>query len=662
MAFNPNIPGYSTQGKSFSRTAAFPLESYEIWTDYEALVAYAANTDPAKDPSYIGQKVAYIDTENQRVVHYGIEIDGTLKELGADKMGVEDLTAADAGKIPQAFKVIDIEESGEEGAEDYQPEVSHVEIRWVEAKLTDTVTTLTSTDNSVTLTKTGDNYDLKVNFPEVEIPEVPEYAVRKEEKNGYHGVYHLTKDGTDVDVAIEVPATDLSDYAKTGDLVDYTVTVTTENVEDHSVKHYVFSQCGKEIAHVDVPKDLVVESGRVEVKTETGAWGEAGTYIVLEIAHQTEPIYVNAKDLVDIYTVDDTATVDMHINGTEITADVKISAEAGNSLVAKEDGLYVNAPKLPDSADAVVANEYVTSVNQKDGEVTVTRKQISYNELTNLPTIPGTTDFGVLAITGKDAIEVTGDQNKDIALLLDNSGNVTLSQSAAGLKAEVVLPEIPDIVINDSAKDSTVDGDIASVIAIIESEGHAITPKTVDVVTKKAWDTLDATGERLINKDEINKLAALVLGEGGSVEISGTINAANVHGLGAEVVDIVTGTGDYVSTPAIGEEGDENYVPATIISKLAIEKGAQANKIETVALPDAVLAIIDKQVNIPAFVEGKYGVIKGATYVDEKPAANAVYAHNGVGVVEAVSTDSLVNGTKTLILNGGKSDTYVTVV
>jgi hypothetical protein len=87
MAFNSNIKGYMTFGKSFSRGAAFPLEAYEIWTDYDALVAYAANTDPNKDPSYIGQKVAYVDLENNKVTHYGIEIDGTLKELGAVPVG-----------------------------------------------------------------------------------------------------------------------------------------------------------------------------------------------------------------------------------------------------------------------------------------------------------------------------------------------------------------------------------------------------------------------------------------------------------------------------------------------------------------------------------------------------------------------------------------------
>lgn len=89
MAFNSQIKGYMTFGKSFSRGGAFPLEAYEIWTDYDALVAYAANTDPAKDPSYIGQKVAYVDLDNNKVTHYGIEIDGTLKELGASPIGDE---------------------------------------------------------------------------------------------------------------------------------------------------------------------------------------------------------------------------------------------------------------------------------------------------------------------------------------------------------------------------------------------------------------------------------------------------------------------------------------------------------------------------------------------------------------------------------------------
>ncbi len=103
MAFNSQIKGYMTFGKSFSRGGAFPLEAYEIWTDYDALVAYAANTDPSKDPSYIGQKVAYVDLENNKVTHYGIEIDGTLKELGSSPVGDEkSIVVAEDGTVSLA--------------------------------------------------------------------------------------------------------------------------------------------------------------------------------------------------------------------------------------------------------------------------------------------------------------------------------------------------------------------------------------------------------------------------------------------------------------------------------------------------------------------------------------------------------------------------------
>lgn len=675
MAFNPTIPAYSTQGKSFSRTAAFPLEGYEIWTDLEALKAYAANTDPAKDPSYIGQKVAYIDAENNRVVHYGIEINGSLKELGADKMGVEALGKEDGGKIPKAFYVIDAEAEGEEGAEDYKPEVGHVEIRWVTPEAfedTNTVTTLEAADKSIDVSATKNdtidkNYKVKVNISEeegnslslkedglfVEVPEVvhPEYAVRKEEKDGYHGVYHLTKDGTDVDVAIEVPVTDLSDYAKSADLVNYTVTVTTENVENTNFKHYVFTQCEKEIAHIDIPKDLVVESGNVEVKAEAGAWGEAGTYIVLTIANQTEPIYINAKDLVDIYTVTDTSTVDMTITGTEIKADVKVSEADGNALVAKEDGLYVEIPEVvhPTSEDEAVANQYVTAVDQKDGKVTVSRKQISYNELADLPTIPSEADFGVLTLTGENAIEVTGDQDKVVKLLIDetNKGNVTLTQSEAGLKAEVELPTIPDVVIaaatNKTYTDTAPNTD--KVIMALAADGHTITPTALEVVTKAGWDKITNAGEgqtavRLISQSEIDKLAKLNL-DNGEITISGSVNASQVKELYDTVVNIVKGSTSDLDPDT---EGDQ--------LGLGIEKGAQVNKIESIGLPDAVLAINEKQVNIPAFTEGKYGVIKGAVAGSK----NTVIAQaDGTGKVEKITTDILENGEYEFVLNGGNA-------
>jgi hypothetical protein len=66
--------------KSFSRIKGQPLDKSEIWyNDFEELVKYAQT-----DGAFVGQKVVYIDTVNNTVTHYSIEIDGTLKEIGKD--------------------------------------------------------------------------------------------------------------------------------------------------------------------------------------------------------------------------------------------------------------------------------------------------------------------------------------------------------------------------------------------------------------------------------------------------------------------------------------------------------------------------------------------------------------------------------------------------
>ena len=148
MAFNSNIKGYMTFGKSFSRGGAFPLEAYEIWTDYDALVAYAANTNPDKDPSYIGQKVAYVDLENNKVTHYGIEIDGSLKELGATPIGDEKSIVVDETDYTISLKGVDVlvferdildedgQPTGQKENVQFQPLMTKDGLIWVEPSKT----------------------------------------------------------------------------------------------------------------------------------------------------------------------------------------------------------------------------------------------------------------------------------------------------------------------------------------------------------------------------------------------------------------------------------------------------------------------------------------------------------------------------------------------
>lgn len=127
-------------------------------------------------------------------------------------------------------------------------------------------------DNAATLGAAG----LMVTIPEVT---VPVYDIVKDTDSGdYAAIYHLTKDGTNTGVAI------------------------------------------------NIPKDLFVKEGKV---VDNPAGQPAGKYIELTLQNQTNPIYINVADLVDAYTEGNGIT----ISGTnEISA--KVVAANGLSVGA----------------------------------------------------------------------------------------------------------------------------------------------------------------------------------------------------------------------------------------------------------------------------------------------------------------------------------------
>ena len=115
---------------------------------------------------------------------------------------------------------------------------------------------------------------------------------------------------------------------------DYTVTCTDADHEATSdapaFKRHTLTQNGNTICTIDIPKELVVESGSVEEVTEANtpyAGAVVGDkYIELVIANQEDPIYVPAKDLVDIYTAKELTT--------ESTDEVKIAISNTNEISA----------------------------------------------------------------------------------------------------------------------------------------------------------------------------------------------------------------------------------------------------------------------------------------------------------------------------------------
>lgn len=113
---------------------------------------------------------------------------------------------------------------------------------------------------------------------------------------------------------------------------DYSVTVTESTPEGYA-KAYTFSQLGSTIATVNIPKDMVVESGTVETKSESGAWGPAGTYLVLTLANATsDKVYINVSDLIE-YVTSGSQTGDMVV--IDIDAQHKVTATITDGTITK---------------------------------------------------------------------------------------------------------------------------------------------------------------------------------------------------------------------------------------------------------------------------------------------------------------------------------------
>ncbi len=105
------------------------------------------------------------------------------------------------------------------------------------------------------------------------------------------------------------------------------------------LKTYQFTYGTGTTFEVDIPKDLVVTAGEVIVVDDdnpvTGLTN--GTYLKLTIANQTTPVYIDVKDLADVYT------------GKAETTGVSVAISASNEISATLVGKAVAEENLADA-------------------------------------------------------------------------------------------------------------------------------------------------------------------------------------------------------------------------------------------------------------------------------------------------------------------------
>lgn len=115
---------------------------------------------------------------------------------------------------------------------------------------------------------------------------------------------------------------------------DYSVTVTS-STPDGVAKRYNIKQPSTNLdVNIDIPKDMVVESGTVETKADAGVWGEAGTYLHLVLANAAEDdIYINVSSLIE-YVTSGSAADDMVV--VSVSDDHKVSAVITDGTITLE--------------------------------------------------------------------------------------------------------------------------------------------------------------------------------------------------------------------------------------------------------------------------------------------------------------------------------------
>ena len=103
-----------------------------------------------------------------------------------------------------------------------------------------------------------------------------------------------------------------------------------------------------QISLVDVNGNQVGTPISIDLErfVKSGEYDAVAKNIVLYFDEEKQDkVEIPVGDLIDTYTAKSTSTVEMKVESNEFSAEVKISAEEGNDLVKKEDGLYVKAPQ-----------------------------------------------------------------------------------------------------------------------------------------------------------------------------------------------------------------------------------------------------------------------------------------------------------------------------
>lgn len=301
------------------------------------------------------------------------------------------------------------------------------------------------------------------------------------------------------------------------------VTVSTETTTEGMSKSYTFTQNGKQITVIDIPKDMVVSGGEI-VKNPEGQ--EPGTYICLTLANATQDkIYINVAGLVDTYTaVADATEVQVAFDGYKVSATL---VDGGVSTDKIADAAVVTG-KIADKnvTKAKLEQAVQDSLGKADSAVQTVAEGTANGEILVDGEAVKVHGLGTAAYQNSDAFD-TKDAAANVKTELLGDETTPGAETIRGVK-KAVEKEVTDRTAAITALEEKVDGALG--------DGGNVATQIANAIGKLDAEKTAATGKA------INKITQVdgVITEIGELDVAGLIATAKGEAVEAAATDATT--------------------------------------------------------------------------------------------------------------------------
>lgn len=410
MATILNDAAYMALPMNIKRGNPIPLDTTAVWYNKTELETYAASGATA----YVGQILTlYVDGKAEA---YMISDEaGTLVKL-AQTTASGDLAsdvAALQGQVNALITKVGKAAEGEDAATGLYALIDEVKtlanakvasVGATDASVVVDNSTTTAPKIQVQISKVENNaLTLADDGLKVIVPDVthPEYTIKKLETAtaGMSASYQLTKDGTGVGAVI------------------------------------------------DIPKDMVVESGTVE----TNPTGQpAGTYLVLTLANKTsDKVYINVSDLIEYVTAGDSPDGMVIVS---VSDDHKVTATLGNASITEAKlakGVTDKLAKAVSAVQSVGAGSANGTISVDGKDVAVTGlKDAAYATVESLnTTAQSKVDAAKTALEGTDEDGKTAVTIKGAKAYAADVAATAKSEAIADAKAKIEALDVEDAAV-----------------------------------------------------------------------------------------------------------------------------------------------------------------------------------------------------------------------